>query len=158
MRVFSILPEPPLPEPPLPESWGMCTINRVIAFRLNLALWALIVPVLALRYPLAELLRRTQPSSRTPFRGLAARFIVRRVKRACRRPVVMRDRPCLREGLLAYRFLRRAGYCPVLHFGIDRASVARPGMVAHCWVTLEGEVLLNPPPPDHIEIHTVGSA
>jgi hypothetical protein len=139
------LPEPSWPAP-----------RAVIAFRLSLALWALLMPLLAHRCPLAGLLRRTEPSPRTPFQGLAARFIVQRVKRACRRPILMRDRPCLREGLLAYRFLRRAGYCPVLHFGIDRASVARPTMAAHCWVTLDGEVLLNPPPPDHIEIYTAG--
>ncbi|HEX6000466.1 MAG TPA: lasso peptide biosynthesis B2 protein, partial [Hyphomicrobiaceae bacterium] len=75
-----------------------------------------------------------------------------RVKRATRRPWLMRDRPCLRQGLLAMRFLRLAGYRPVLHFAIDRTSVSRDVLSAHCWVSLDGEVLLNPATPSMVEI------
>ena len=74
------------------------------------------------------------------------------MKRATRRPWLMRDRPCLRQGLLAMRFLRLAGYRPVLHFALDRTSVASSVLSAHCWVTLDGKVLLNPATPTMVEI------
>jgi len=136
----------------------MHEMKRALGFRLSLSLWARLLPLLVRGRRLAELLRRAEPSPGTPYQGLAAWRIVRCVKRACRRPWLMRDQPCLREGLLAYRFLRRAGYRPVLHFGVDRGSIATTTMIAHCWVTLDGEMMLNPPPPRYIEIHRIGGA
>jgi hypothetical protein len=55
----------------------------------------------------------------------------------------MRDRPCLREGLLAYRFLAEAGYRPRLHFGVDPGIMASASTVAHCWVTLDGATVIG---------------
>jgi len=134
----------------------MQDIRRILGFRLSLSLWARLLPLLVRGHRLGELLRCAEPPPGTPYRGLAARRIVRCVRRTCRRPWLMRAQPCLREGLLAYRFLRRAGYRPVLHFGVDRSSVTDTAMIAHCWITLDDQILLNPPPPRYVEIHRLG--
>lgn len=85
-------------------------------------------------------------------RGLGAETIVAAIKRTSRRPWLMRDRRCLREGLLAYHYLSGAGYRPKLHFGVVPGTLdaQRPG--AHCWIAVEGAVLLNPPDQGMIEI------
>ena len=36
--------------------------------------------------------------------------------------------------------------------GVDRGSVARHSLAAHCWITLDNEVVLNPPDPAMVEI------
>jgi hypothetical protein len=64
----------------------------------------------------------------------------------------MRDRRCLREGLLAFRFLSMAGYRPVLRFGVERTSLNRSSLSAHCWIELDQTVILNPPTPGMVEI------
>jgi hypothetical protein len=125
---------------------------RKARFNVSLRAWALLLPLLAVRRGLDVLLSITRTGSGAPYKGIAPSYIVRRVKRATRRPWLMRDRPCLREGLLAMRFLRLAGYRPVLHFAIDRTSTTRSVLSAHCWVTLDGEVLLNPATTTMVEI------
>lgn len=129
---------------------------RRLALRLHVALWARWLPVLAREPDLRRLLTRAAPPPGTPYAGIPAEAILRRVRRTCRRPVLMRDRPCLREGLLAYRFLHLAGFRPRLHFGVDRNSAAAPRLSAHCWVSLDGRVVLNPPLPSHVEMLAVG--
>jgi hypothetical protein len=64
----------------------------------------------------------------------------------------MRNRRCLRQGLLAYRYLRLAGFRPALHFGVDRRSLADPDIKAHCWLVLDGEAILNPPDPSMVTV------
>jgi hypothetical protein len=128
------------------------TLLRKIRFRLSLRAWALLLPQLAVRRGLDPLLALTRVGPDEHYRGLSPGYIVRCVKRTTRRPWLMRGRPCLRQGLLAMRFLRLAGYRPVLHFAIDRTSVTRSVLAAHCWVTLDGEVLINPATPDMVEI------
>src|SRR5690554_61048 len=116
-----------------------------IRFRLALSLWARLVPILAWERDLSSLLAASKPPPATPYRGLQPDYIVRRVKKATRRPWLMRNRPCLRDGVLAFRFLRLAGYQPSLHFAVDRESVARDVLAAHCWVVLDQKTVLNPP-------------
>lgn len=41
------------------------------------------------------------------------------------------------------RFLRKAGYDPVLKFGIDAKSISSDKLRAHCWVELDGKFLIN---------------
>lgn len=77
----------------------------------------------------------------------SAPAIVSAVKRAARRPWVMRDRRCLREGLLAFRYLSLAGHRPQLHFAIEPGSLSDGRLSAHCWISVGGEVLMNPPTP-----------
>jgi hypothetical protein len=121
-------------------------------FRANLWMWARILPIIAWRNDLVTLLNRASPSTGTPYRGLSASMIAYRAKRAVRRPRVMADRPCLREGILADRFLRLAGFAPELRFGIARESVAKDQLSAHCWVVLDGNILLNEPTTQMIEV------
>ena len=125
---------------------------RRLRFRLALWLWARLLPFLAWRRNLNSLLALAKPREVVPYRGLAADYISRRVKKATRRPWVMRDRPCLREGVLAIRFLRLAGFEPTLHFAVDRTSVAQDMLAAHCWVVLDQQTMLNPPTPSMVEV------
>jgi len=125
---------------------------RKLRFRIALWCWARVLPALVWRRDLTSLMALTKPAPRVPYRGLAAEYIVRRVKKTTRRPWLMRDRPCLRDGILAMRFLRLAGYEPTLHFGLDKNSVGADTLSAHCWVALNNKIMLNPPTPSMIEI------
>lgn len=128
------------------------SVLRKLRFRIVLWLWARLLPILAWERTLTSLLRLAMPGNSAPYRGLPADYIARRVKKATRRPWIMSDRPCLREGVLAMRFLRLAGFKPTLHFAVDKSSVTRDVLSAHCWVVLEERVLLNPPTPTMVEI------
>jgi hypothetical protein len=128
------------------------TLLRKIRLRLSLRAWSLLVPLLAVRRGLEPLLALARVGPGKPYAGITPAYIVRRVKRTTRRPWLMRDRPCLRQGLLAMRFLQLAGYRPVLHFAVDRTSVTRSVLSAHCWITLDDKVLLNPATPTMVEI------
>ena len=130
----------------------MKSVITYLRFRMALWLWARLVPVLAWRSDIVTLLRRVAPGTSTPYRGLPAELIAYRARRAVRRPCVMADRRCLREGVLADRFLRLAGYRPELHFGVERESVAQETLKAHCWVVLDNVVLLNAPRAAMVEV------
>lgn len=125
---------------------------RKLRFRLALWCWARLVPFLAWRRDLTSLLAYTRPRGAMPYRGLAAEYILRRIKKTTRKPWLMRNRPCLRDGVLALRFLRLAGFEPTLHFGVDKTSVAQDVLSAHCWVAIENRTMLNPPTPSMVEV------
>jgi hypothetical protein len=78
--------------------------------------------------------------------------IVAATQAILRRPWRMRGRRCLREGLLAYHALRRAGYPAALHFSVLRGSQRLERLRAHCWVTLDRAMLLNAPEGDYAEL------
>jgi hypothetical protein len=128
--------------PPIPASAGFA---RRAAFRLELWSRARLLPFqLAARDTLEGILELAEPPpGRRRFVGLTAARVVRAVRRTLRHRLLMRDRPCLREGLLAYRFLAEAGYRPRLHFGVDPGIVASARTVAHCWVTLDGATVIG---------------
>jgi hypothetical protein len=130
----------------------MRAVTTYWRFRAALWLWARLVPVLAWRSDIASLLQRVSPQPGTPYRGLPAHLIAYRARRSVRRPRFMKDRPCLREGVLADRFLRLAGYRPELHFGVERQSVTQDKLAAHCWVVLDDAVILNRPTTAMIEV------
>lgn len=121
-------------------------------FRMALWLWARLVPFFAWRSDLVVLLKRVSPRSVTPYQGLSADLIAYRTRRSVRRPHFMKDRPCLREGVLADRFLRLAGYHPELHFGVERQSIEQDKLAAHCWVVLDDVVILNRPTTAMVEV------
>ena len=129
--------------------------HPLLLFRLQLAVrgWSLLIAVVALQSNLSRLLSWTGPGKRKPYIGLGAETIWRCCHRTVKHPRVMRDRPCLREGLLLNRYLVMAGFEPSLHFGIDKDSIRDPKVRAHCWVRL-GARIFNPPTPAMIEIHT----
>jgi hypothetical protein len=102
----------------------------------------------------ADILRIADAGSDRRYAGLAATYIAKRAKRAARRPWVMRDRRCLREGILAYRFLTLAGVPATIHFGVDRTSIGKAKLSAHCWVSADDMPVLNPPEPTMVTIFT----
>ena len=115
-------------------------------FRLHLWFAARWLPVGAKRRSIDRLLQRAMPPpDHTPYRGLSPDQILSAVREATARPRRMRARRCLREGLLGFRFLRMAGFAPVLHFGLDPASAEKERLHAHCWLTLDDACVLNPP-------------
>ena len=93
----------------------------------------------------ALLAAATPPPGPAPYRGLPPEEIIESVRRVVAQPWLMRDRRCLRASLLAFRFLRLAGFPAVIHFAI---SPPAPDLLrAHSWVTLNGTCLLDPPEP-----------
>lgn len=125
---------------------------RLLRLQVAIRGWSLVIPLIAQNNNLSRLLALTGPSSRRPYLGLGAETIWRCCHRAVKRPILMRDRPCLREGLLLNRFLVMAGFEPSLHFGVDKPSLQDPIVRAHCWIRL-GERVFNPPASSMVEIH-----
>lgn len=124
-----------------------------LRFRAELWLRARLLPLMAAGRNLEDTLALAEPGGPPAYRGLPADYVVRRVRKSVRNPILMRDRRCLRGGLLAFRFLREAGYDPRLHFGVDAGTIASDRLGAHCWVSLDGRTVLGEPETPMIEIH-----
>lgn len=124
----------------------MPTTVGALPFRLHLWIAARLLPVAAKRGSLEFLLKGATPHKVAPaYASLSADEILDAIKATTAHPWRMRGRRCLREGLLAFRFLSLAGYRPVLHFGIAPETVSTDRPHAHCWVDLDGATVLNPP-------------
>jgi len=122
---------------------------RRIRFRIALWCEAKLLPFrVSPSRPLSWIESFANRSAGVRYPDLPPDYILNHVLKVTRRPYVMRDRRCLRQGLLAYRFLRAAGYEIELHFGIDQADSRGQDLSAHCWIVHDGRVLLNPPPAD----------
>jgi hypothetical protein len=114
--------------------------------RFHIALWcqARSMPIrVTPSRPLAWVLSFADRAPRASYAGLSAEYILKHAARVTRRPYFMRERRCLRQGLLAFRFMKAAGHDVELHFGIDRTH--RHDIRAHCWIVHDGRVVLNPP-------------
>jgi hypothetical protein len=135
-------------------------LSHLTRLRFRLALWchARLLPLRVRRRPLCDVLALAPLEAGTTYRGLPLPYILKHVRRTVRKPLFMRDRRCLREGLLAFRFMAAAGYEPELHFGIDRKSVADASVKAHCWVVHGGEAVLNSPDDNMVRILVHGGA
>jgi hypothetical protein len=117
---------------------------------------ATLIPDLCKWLPLARLLQLfTPPPSRGWYRGLTAGEIVTAVTWRLRRPWRMRGRRCLRQGLLTLHFLRLAGLPAVLNFAVYCRPSAREK--AHCWVTLHGQPLTEPPQAQYVLVLVHGA-
>src|SRR5437867_2977168 len=129
-------------------------------FRTHLWLSARLMPALIGRRDFETVLKWAPLDAPTRYRGLPSAYIVARVSRTVRHPWLMRDRRCLREGLLGFRFLRMAGFDPELRFGVDSTSMQAPRLSAHCWVCLEGKPVVSDRLPGMVEIyrHHAGAA
>jgi hypothetical protein len=117
--------------------------------RFRIALWcqARSMPLrVTANRPLAWVLSFSDRAPSAAYAGLPAEYILKHVARVTRRPYFMRERRCLRQGLLAFRFMKAAGHDVELHFGIDRTR--RQDIRAHCWIVHDGRVVLNPPDAD----------
>ncbi len=123
----------------------MVTLKLRTRFRLKfeIKLAARLLPLMIRNRDLAATLKYIEVDADKDFCGVEPTRIAKQVMRATKRPWFMRDRQCLRQGLLGMRFLRKAGYNPVLKFGIDRSSVNSRKLSAHCWVELNGRALIN---------------
>jgi hypothetical protein len=135
------------------------TLTRI---RFRIALWceARLLPFRISRsQPLSEVLSLASPPRSMRYTGLPTAYILKRVMRTTRRPILMRDRRCLRQGILAFRFMAAAGHVPELHFGVDRTSVAS-NLKAHCWLVYRGATVLNPPDANMVPIlvHTADAS
>jgi hypothetical protein len=127
------------------------TITKI---RFRIALWchARLLPLRIPRNrPLSEVLSLAKPPRGIRYPGLPAAYILEHVLKTTRRPILMRDRRCLRQGILAFRFMAAAGHSSELHFGVDRTSLAGT-LKAHCWVVHRGATVLNPPDPATVPI------
>lgn len=114
-------------------------------------LLALSIPDLHRLVSLTTLLRLFTPiRPGTVYRGLSEADILAAVRRCLRHPLRMRNRPCLREGLLSLHLLRLAGYPVELHFGVYTSPRSREQ--AHCWVTFNGRNLTSPPEGPYVTI------
>ena len=116
-------------------------------FILRAHVWtaATFLPVLV-RLPLRRLLRlMTPPAFLRPYASVSRERIVEIVERRLRAPRNMRRRACLRRGLLLFHFLRLAGCDAVLQFGVFPPGVNPNRMHGHCWVTVAGEGVADPP-------------
>jgi hypothetical protein len=134
-------------------------VNRFQAWLLPLhvALLAMIIPDVSRWLPLQSLLRLFTPQEAGwPYAGMSADQILGVIQRRLRDPWRMRGRRCLRFGLLGFYFLRRAGFPVVLHFGVYVTGEAREK--AHCWLTLDGRILADPPGDPHVLVLTHGAA
>lgn len=118
--------------------------------QLRWLVWTL--PRLVRRLPLTHLLADMLPGETEARWRLPPGEIVAAVKGVLAKPWRMRGRRCLREGLAAFHLLRRGGHPAVLHFGVDRRSTRAARLRGHCWVSVGGEILLNAPPPEFVEL------
>lgn len=126
-----------------------------IPFAASLWISARLMPVFAKSAPIGKLLRMATPAGERPaYTALGADAIVDSVKRVTRRPWRMRGRRCLREGLLAFRFLSLAGHRPLLHFAVEKDTLHDDRLKAHCWISVGDEVVMNPPSPTMLELFT----
>jgi len=128
-------------------------VNRLqgAILRSHVTFLALVIPGASRRLPLPRLLARFTP--RGPSRlyaGIEPGAIVDIVRDRVSRPWRMRGRRCLRHGLLLFHFLRLAGRPARLHFCIFNRMLGREQ--AHCWVTLDGRAVSDPPEADHVVI------
>lgn len=122
-------------------------------FRAHLWASARLMPVLIGQRSFESVLKWAPLSASTPYRGLSSAYIIASVNRTVRHPWLMRDRRCLREGLLAHRFLRFAGFDPELRFGVDPKSMQAHRLSAHCWVCLDGRPVVSDSLPGMVEIY-----
>lgn len=126
-----------------------------LPFRWNLWIAARLMPVFTKKRPLTEILQRATPDPRTRAYGdMPPGEVIAAVKAVVARPWRMRGRRCLREGLLAFHYLALGGHRPVLHFAIVPKTALTTRPRAHCWVSLNGETVLNPPQEPMLDLFT----
>jgi hypothetical protein len=123
-----------------------------VRFRLDLWLAARSLPWRVAGKSFEQILAMASPEGRIDYAGLPLHYVARRVRKAVRHPWLMRDRRCLREGLLGFEFLSRSGYAPELHFAVDPGSIASDKISAHCWVCLDGKPVVGDRQRDQVTI------
>lgn len=123
--------------------------SRVL-FALHVFLAARLLPFQIANKDLDEVLRLAAPRRVGRYAGIPKGVVARTVARACRHPLLMRDRRCLRLAVLGHRFLAEAAYSPEIRFSIGRGEES--ALVGHCWVTIDGEPIVGSPSPGQTEL------
>lgn len=121
--------------------------------RAEIWLQARLLPLLITNWDFKSALRYSHAKPCLRFSNLSVEQIADWIVQATRHPIFMRDRRCLRQGLLGARFMRMAGHEPELHFGIDSCSLKKSRLNAHCWVVINGSEVLNTALDDMVVIH-----
>lgn len=135
----------PQTAPAVPTRADLLTTLR---FRLDLWLRARLLPFRVADKDLTDVLTLARPPLTGRYRGFTAETIAAAIMRTTRHPWLMRDRRCLRQGLLGHYFLAAAGYAPELHFAVGRDAGAAGRLTAHCWVEIAGRCVVNRPEED----------
>jgi len=133
---------------------------RMPEFILRAHVWvaATFMPLLVRLLPLRRLLSLlTPPTFLRPYASVSRDRLVALVERRLRTPRNMRRRACLRRGLVLFHFLRLAGEEAVLQFGVFAPGVDATRMHGHCWVTVAGECIADPPGEDLAVVMTHGT-
>ena len=123
-----------------------------IRFRVDLWLSARSLPWRVAGKSFEQILAMASSNGRIDYAGLPVDYVARRVRKSVRRPWLMRDRRCLREGLLGFNFLSRSGHLPELHFAVEPASVSAERISAHCWVCIDGKPVVGNRQGDQVTI------
>jgi len=141
------------------EATNLAEPPRLARLLLKTEIWvtARLLPFAVAFGNLSQILRLGDVKSSGLYEGAAPETIAHATQQATRKPWLMRNRRCLRQGLIGYRFLRKAGHEPELHFGIDVGSVERDRINAHCWVVLDGKPVVNDILEGMFTIHVHGS-
>lgn len=126
---------------------------QALRFRVELWFAARTLPLRVRGRSFEAVLALASPAAPARYGGLSHEYIARSIARTLRHPLAMRDRRCLRAGLLGFRFLRLAGHQPELHFAVDRDSVGGERISAHCWVCIGGRPVVGRGEPNQVTIH-----
>lgn len=119
---------------------------RELILRWHVWLLATFLPLLVKLVPLGRLLKLLTPPARfRPHAGVPPDRIVEIIGRRLRRPRNMRRRACLRRGLLLFHMLRLSGTPAVLHVGVFPPNGESERLRAHCWVSVDGRCVSDPP-------------
>lgn len=138
---------------PASPSVSPASLWRRLRFRADVWLAARLLPLRLRGRRFEEVLKAVPVAPRRRYAGLSAEYISRTVFRVTRRPLLMRDRRCLRQGLLGFGYMAQAGLKPELHFAVERDSVPTGQLAAHCWVCVDGQPVLSDRTPDMVTIY-----
>jgi len=112
---------------------------------IRLVIWA--IPLMDRRLGFPDLAcRLLSVGGWIPYRQVPSSYIALMVRTALLRPRMMRRRSCYRLGLATGHFLRLAGHQVELHFAVAPPEIDPARLHGHCWVTLDGEAITDPPP------------
>ena len=117
-------------------------LTKIIAFA-DIWISAKILPLQVHSKDFQGVLELAEGSPVNMYRHLSPKFISKCVMKSTFRPWLMRDRRCLRRSIVCYRFLRKSGHLPQIHFSVDHKSLNSDKTKAHCWVALDGEEVVE---------------
>lgn len=119
--------------------------RALLWLHIRLVIWA--IPLMDRRLGFPDLAcRLLSVGGRPIYRQVPLADIALMVRTALLRPRMMRRRSCYRLGLATGHFLRLAGHQVELHFAVAPPETDQSRLHGHCWVTLSGVAITDPPP------------